>query len=279
MGFEPTLALADRFSRAAPSTTRTPLRARGYQKEPAGPARGLRSCPPHGTLRRSRGHVPVHRHRGVDAARASRRVAPPGRPSSPATTRCCAAAIEDAGGVVVKTEGDAFFAAFAGPLTLRSRGRRSQRAVAGEPWPDGGRAPGPDGPPPRRGTPPARAARRRAGGLRRHRRELRRADRGRRRTAARSSCRDALVEALSGQRRPRRPRRRRTRPTRACARSRTSRSRGRSTGSSSPAPPTTRAPFGPSTRRRTCRRRRPSFVGRDDEIERPARRAARRAGS
>src|SRR6188474_1315357 len=33
-------AFAHRFSRAAPSTTRTPLRGRGYQREPGRPADG-----------------------------------------------------------------------------------------------------------------------------------------------------------------------------------------------------------------------------------------------
>ena len=46
------------------------------------------------------------------------------------------AAIEDAGGVVVKTEGDAFFAAFAVPLDALRGAADAQRAVAREPWPE-----------------------------------------------------------------------------------------------------------------------------------------------
>jgi predicted ATPase/class 3 adenylate cyclase len=47
-------------------------------------------------------------------------------------------AIEDAGGVVVKTEGDAFFAAFGTPAAAASAAVAAQRAIAAEPWPDGG---------------------------------------------------------------------------------------------------------------------------------------------
>ncbi len=46
-------------------------------------------------------------------------------------------AIEGQGGVVVKTEGDAFFAAFDGPATAASAAVAAQRAVAGEAWPEG----------------------------------------------------------------------------------------------------------------------------------------------
>ncbi len=46
-------------------------------------------------------------------------------------------AIEGAGGVVVKTEGDAFFAAFERPLDAASAAVEAQRAVAAESWPDG----------------------------------------------------------------------------------------------------------------------------------------------
>src|SRR5689334_1704652 len=45
-------------------------------------------------------------------------------------------AIEGSGGVVVKTEGDAFFAAFADPLDALRAAAAAQRAVAGEAWPD-----------------------------------------------------------------------------------------------------------------------------------------------
>jgi predicted ATPase/class 3 adenylate cyclase len=46
-------------------------------------------------------------------------------------------AIEDSGGVVVKTEGDAFFAAFDAPSAAAAAAVTAQRAVAAEPWPDG----------------------------------------------------------------------------------------------------------------------------------------------
>src|SRR5438045_161299 len=46
------------------------------------------------------------------------------------------AAIEGAGGVVVKTEGDAFFAAFDRPLAAAEAVVAAQRALAAEPWPD-----------------------------------------------------------------------------------------------------------------------------------------------
>ncbi|HZC32142.1 MAG TPA: adenylate/guanylate cyclase domain-containing protein [Candidatus Bathyarchaeia archaeon] len=46
-------------------------------------------------------------------------------------------AIEGAGGVVVKTEGDAFFAAFDTPAAAASAAVAAQRAVAAERWPDG----------------------------------------------------------------------------------------------------------------------------------------------
>lgn len=44
-------------------------------------------------------------------------------------------AIEEHAGVVVKTEGDAFFAAFARPVDAASGAVAAQRAVAAEPWP------------------------------------------------------------------------------------------------------------------------------------------------
>lgn len=47
------------------------------------------------------------------------------------------AAIEAAGGVVVKTEGDAFFAAFASPAGAVEAAVAAQRAVAGESWAGG----------------------------------------------------------------------------------------------------------------------------------------------
>ena len=50
-----------------------------------------------------------------------------------------AAAIEDHGGAVVKTEGDAFFAAFADALSAVTAAVEAQRAVAAEVW-DGGMA-------------------------------------------------------------------------------------------------------------------------------------------
>jgi predicted ATPase/class 3 adenylate cyclase len=46
-------------------------------------------------------------------------------------------AIESAGGVVVKTEGDAFFAAFDAPVAAATAAMTAQRAVAAELWPDG----------------------------------------------------------------------------------------------------------------------------------------------
>ena len=47
------------------------------------------------------------------------------------------AAIEGQHGVVVKTEGDAFFAAFAAPLDAVTAAVAGQRTLATEPWPDG----------------------------------------------------------------------------------------------------------------------------------------------
>jgi len=47
------------------------------------------------------------------------------------------AAIEASGGVVVKTEGDAFFASFASPDAALSAAVAAQRALAAEPWTDG----------------------------------------------------------------------------------------------------------------------------------------------
>jgi class 3 adenylate cyclase len=46
-------------------------------------------------------------------------------------------AIEAAGGVVVKTEGDAFFAAFARPADAAAAAAAAQRTIATEPWPQG----------------------------------------------------------------------------------------------------------------------------------------------
>ncbi len=46
-------------------------------------------------------------------------------------------AIERNGGLVVKTEGDAFFAAFADPVAAIQAAVGAQRAVVGEPWEDG----------------------------------------------------------------------------------------------------------------------------------------------
>ncbi len=47
------------------------------------------------------------------------------------------AAIEGQRGIVVKTEGDAFFAAFAAPLDAITAAVAAQRTVATENWPDG----------------------------------------------------------------------------------------------------------------------------------------------
>ena len=47
-------------------------------------------------------------------------------------------AIEESGGIVVKTEGDAFFAAFASPSAAARAAVAAQRAVAAEPWPGDG---------------------------------------------------------------------------------------------------------------------------------------------
>ena len=46
-------------------------------------------------------------------------------------------AIEDSGGVVVKTEGDAFFAAFASPVAAATAAIAAQRSLAAEAWPEG----------------------------------------------------------------------------------------------------------------------------------------------
>jgi len=46
-------------------------------------------------------------------------------------------AVEAAGGVVVKTEGDAFFAAFAAPVAAAAAAAAAQRSLVAEPWPDG----------------------------------------------------------------------------------------------------------------------------------------------
>ena len=46
-------------------------------------------------------------------------------------------AIEGHGGVVVKTEGDAFFAAFDAPGAAASAAVAAQRAIAAEAWPEG----------------------------------------------------------------------------------------------------------------------------------------------
>ncbi len=51
--------------------------------------------------------------------------------------RLLRAAIEGADGIVVKTEGDAFFAAFARPDAAAIAAVAAQRAVAAEQWPDG----------------------------------------------------------------------------------------------------------------------------------------------
>ncbi|HET9614439.1 MAG TPA: adenylate/guanylate cyclase domain-containing protein, partial [Candidatus Limnocylindrales bacterium] len=47
------------------------------------------------------------------------------------------AAIETHGGIVVKTEGDAFFAAFDDPVAAIGAAAAGQRAIAAEPWPAG----------------------------------------------------------------------------------------------------------------------------------------------
>src|SRR4029079_2368080 len=47
------------------------------------------------------------------------------------------AAIEGHHGVIVKTEGDAFFAAFAAPLDGLAAAAAAQRALAAEVWPEG----------------------------------------------------------------------------------------------------------------------------------------------
>jgi class 3 adenylate cyclase len=46
-------------------------------------------------------------------------------------------AIEGSGGVVVKTEGDAFFAAFADPIAAALAAIAAQRSLAAEDWPEG----------------------------------------------------------------------------------------------------------------------------------------------
>ena len=47
------------------------------------------------------------------------------------------AAIEATGGVVVKTEGDAFFASFADPLAAAAGAVAAQRGLGSESWPAG----------------------------------------------------------------------------------------------------------------------------------------------
>ncbi len=58
-------------------------------------------------------------------------------------------AIESHGGVVVKTEGDAFFAAFDAPVAAISAAVAAQRAIGGERWADDLALARPDGDPSR----------------------------------------------------------------------------------------------------------------------------------
>ena len=61
-------------------------------------------------------------------------------------------AIEGHGGSVVKTEGDAFFAAFPGAAEAVAAAVDAQRALAAESWADGAVDSRPDGDPPGRGA-------------------------------------------------------------------------------------------------------------------------------
>ena len=63
------------------------------------------------------------------------------------------AAVAGAGGIVVRTEGDAVFAAFPEAIAAVAAAADAQRALAAEPWPPDADDPGPDGPPHRRGAP------------------------------------------------------------------------------------------------------------------------------
>ena len=214
---------------------------------------------------RSRRHVPVHRHRGIDAVGTRPRVERVGGAGRPSRRRCCGAAIEGHRGAVVKTEGDAFFAAFADSLSAVTAAVAAQRAIAAEAWDGGlvvrvrmglhlgeGRLRAVRNPGERRG-------------LRRDRRELRGPHRGRRqrRAGRRSSTRwsppcpaISAVTGLAGVA----PRRRR--PARGQG---LRRAAARSTGSSSRAPPRTPGRSARPRRPRICPATSPSFVGREDE--------------
>ena len=90
---------------------------------------------PHGAPDRPLRLVPVHRHRGLHEVGAVRRFAA----WAGIVARHDAllrSAIEATRGVVVKTEGDAFFAAFDAPGDAVAAAVDAQRAIAAEAWPD-----------------------------------------------------------------------------------------------------------------------------------------------
>ena len=78
-----------------------------------------------------RGHLPVHRHRGLDAL-VDASAPPRGGRSSRATATIVRAALAAHGGIEIQTEGDAFFAVFA-RSAARDRGRRRHAARAAPP--------------------------------------------------------------------------------------------------------------------------------------------------
>ena len=169
--------------------------------------------------------------------------------------------------MVVKTEGDAFFAAFERHRMPRHAVVAAQRALAAEAWPTSVAAPRPDGPPPGRGPASRWPRPGRPRGLRRHRRELRRPHRRRRQRRPDRPVGGARRSALAGWTDDGVRAGRRGAPGRQGLRG----AAARSTGSSCSVPPTTPARSARSTRRRTCRATVTPLVGRDAEIApRPA---------
>ena len=81
------------------------------------------------------GHVPADRRGGLDGPRAGAR-ARLGRPqpAAPRPDRPCG---ERHGGVVIRTEGDATFAAFPEAIAAVAAAAEAQKALTGEVWPDG----------------------------------------------------------------------------------------------------------------------------------------------
>src|SRR4051794_9788582 len=134
-GFETTLALARPLFESGPITHPDPSPPESLAKAVAGPPRG---CDDARRMSLPTGPPATFLFTDIEGSTRLERSAGGGAWAVLVARHdaLLRGAIESAGGVVVKTEGDAFFAAFARPLDGLRAAAAAQRALAAEPWPD-----------------------------------------------------------------------------------------------------------------------------------------------